>query len=717
MEMRIEVVRYRDGAVFQSWGSDAHGYVVAQGVRGCVRRDGDEIVLHAHADTDVEETGIDLLLTLPHWSGGYVVVPGAIYDGNRFRVLSQSYPPMYEAEETDRSPAITDVPRLPSFHLLAGDASYPAVAFWSESDGSGGLISFPAQTELGFVGLQVEEREGCLTVRIQFPGVRDRRYTMVTTGSPSFDRGANLRAGWDMGMRVAVAKIEGAELDDIFALLHESRNRIEPAGERGAVRSLSSVAELIENEVVWNRWQADPGFFLTADTDHGIPFQVGWVGGGIVTLPLLESGNPIARERACTNIHFICESLQAPSGFFYGGYRNGPYNDGFDHPHAEHWGMVRKSGDMLLFLMRHILTLRAMGEEIPRSWTLAARRCAEAFVRTRASFGEWGQFIDVRDGRVVVSGSACGGTAIAGLALASVEFDEPRFLFAAEEGGSLYEADCVREGHLTGGPGEILKAPDSESAFGLVEGYIVLWETTGNARWIEEARKAARQAASWVVSYDFPFPTESTFGRMEMRTAGTVIANVQNKHSAPGICTLSALSLLKLYRATGERKWLELAVEISHALPQYVSTAERPIIAEDGRPLPPGWVNERVNMSDWEVPQRGLGEVYCGPCWSMASVLLTALEMPGVYIDPNRGIVAAADHVEACIDGGVARLSNPTPFHAKVKVMVDQDRSRPLGELWWRSATVVELPAGGSVDLPLPSTEISQTRPLAAKGS
>lgn len=697
MDVKIEIARYR-GACVDQREAPSDGEISVE-----VTRKGDEIVVDAVAQADVSDFGIDLVLTLSDWRGGYVLVPGAVYDGNRFRVLDVPYPPMYGEEgDEDAGPLVTDVPRLPAFHLLSGDASFPAMGVWSPSAGRAWVVSFPAATELGYTGLRVEEGADSLSIRIQLPGVREERYTMVDTRSASDDRGASVRAGWTMNARVAVVEAESRDVDGLFALMDANRNQCVVPGAREKLRPLSSAADLVRGVTMSSRWFENPGYFETADSDHGIPFQVGWVGGGITSFPLLESDDPAARRRSRKNVDFICERLQGPSGFFFGGYRDdGPYNDGFDHPHAEHWVMVRKNGDMLLFLLRHILSLQASGQPIPETWKRTAKACAEAFVRTWAMEEHWGQFVDVRNGRVVVKGSACGGTALAGLALAAKFFDEPRFLETAEAAGARYGVDCVAPGLLTGGPGEILKAPDSESAFGLLEGYVALWEATTDPRWLDLAAQTARQAASWVVSYDFPFPPDSTFGRMGMLTSGTVIANVQNKHSAPGICTGSALPLLKLFRATGERRWLDLAVEISHALPQYVSSAERPIVAHDGRSLPPGWVNERVNMADWEAPERGVGEVYCGPCWSMATVLLTALEMPGVYVDPTRGVVACADHVEARIEGEALVIVNPTAFDARVRVMVDHDPSRPLGELWWRGDGWVDVPAGGSVERPL----------------
>jgi hypothetical protein len=347
---------------------------------------------------------------------------------------------------------------------------------------------------------------------------------------------------------------------------------------------------------------------------------------------------------------------------------------------------------MLLFLMKH---LHVSDLEPPLKWERAALECAKAFAKTWREFGQWGQFVDLRNGNVVAGGSVAGGTAIAGLSLASRWFFRPDFRALAETAARKYAVEAVEAGILNGGPGEILKATDSESAFGLLEGLLTLWETTQSDEWIELAERVAYQAASWVVPYAFPFPKESSFGTLQMNSTGTVIANVQNKHSAPGICTASALPLLKLYRATKQARWLELAVEITRTLPQYVSTPERPIRADDGSFLQPGWINERVNLSDWESPRCGPGEVFAGSCWGMGSVLLSHLELPGVYVDIESGRVATFDHLQADLNGETLSVHNPTDYSCNFRILVDDDSRKCLGPAWWAGSKVEAIPARG----------------------
>ena len=107
-----------------------------------------------------------------------------------------------------------------------------------------------------------------------------------------------------------------------------------------------------------------------------------------------------------------------------------------------------------------------------------------------------------------------------------------------------------------------------------------------------------------------------------------MFANVQNKHSAPGLCTASGDAIYKIYKYTGNEAYLELLRDIVFCIPQCVSTEKRPLFSWDREPrrMPVGWINERINTSDWEGALR-IGEVFYGSCWCETSLLLSFSEI------------------------------------------------------------------------------------------
>jgi hypothetical protein len=420
----------------------------------------------------------------------------------------------------------------------------------------------------------------------------------------------------------------------------------------------------------------------------------------MATLPLLAQGTELSRQRAWRNLEMIFQRTQAPSGFFYGiGDGEKFYSDGFDRPSPHNLHMVRKSADWLYLAIKHFDLLRKQGREVPPLWLARTRTLADAFVRLWRQAGQFGQFVDVETGELLVGGSCAGALAPAGLAMASVLFDEPAYLEVAQAAGRKYYADCVCEGLTTGGPGEILSAPDSESAFALLESLVKLLELTGDKFWLKAALEMTRQAATWVVAYDYAFPPESSLGTSGARTTGAVWANVQNKHGAPAICTLSGDALFRLWRASGDPLALDLIRDIAHGIPQYLSRAERPL----NHVMQPGWMCERVNLSDWEGAD-GVGGKLFGSCWAEVSLMLTTMEIPGLYVQPDTGFFCAFDHIiaEKVGPAGPAlklKLTNPTKFDATVKVLCEPSAAcgRPLGLNALFGARTIQVPAGHSV--------------------
>ena len=279
--------------------------------------------------------------------------------------------------------------------------------------------------------------------------------------------------------------------------------------------------------------------------------------------------------------------------------------------------------------------------EIPEDFLSGTVKLADGFVKLFDQYGQFGQFVDVYTGEIAVGGSTSAAIACAGLAEAYRFFQNPDYLRVAEESAEFFYQNSLCRGYTTGGPGEILQCPDSESAFGLLESFVVLYEITGKPKWLGYAKECAHYCSSWVVSYNYEFPENSEFGRLGIKSVGSVFANIQNKHAAPGICTLSGDSLYKLWKWTADPLYPELLKDIALTIGQYISTDQRPICdryIDPGLPdgerraliaahrMPEGFINERVNLSDWEGAGK-VGGIFNGSCWPEGSNLLTLAEV------------------------------------------------------------------------------------------
>jgi len=314
----------------------------------------------------------------------------------------------------------------------------------------------------------------------------------------------------------------------------------------------------------------------------------------------------------------------APSGFFYTMIVDGVIShDGFGREHMANSALVRKIGDALYFLFKHFDVITPK-----ESWVIAAKNCADAFVRLYEKYQDFGHFIHIETGEIIYGGTTSGASAISALVRAWHYFGDKNYIETARLAGEKYYNNFVARGITYGGPGEALCAPDSESAYAMVESMVLLYEAEHEAKWLQYAKDSLHLLSSWIMPYSYAFPKESELGRLNINTVGSVFANVQNKHSAPGLCTASGDAIYKLYKYTGSKDYLTLLRDILFFIPQCVSTEERPIFSWDVEPkkLLPGWICERVNTSDWEGPRR-IGGVFHSSCWCATSVLLSFSEL------------------------------------------------------------------------------------------
>ncbi|HRK21063.1 MAG TPA: hypothetical protein PLX06_04615, partial [Fimbriimonadaceae bacterium] len=489
-------------------------------------------------------------------------------------------------------------------------------------------------------------------------------------------------------------------IGDLFARFLDLRK--EPNADPGGRQEipLSAAWDLLERKYNTVNWEERWGYYACGDRQSRYAhWQIGWVGGIISSHALLSAGTDESRERAMRNLDYVAREGQAPSGLYWSvGIEGEMYSDMVDMSWGEDWHLVRRSGDALYYILRQV---GLAGESAKQEWLDSCRKCADAFVRMWDKYGQFGQFVSEIDGDIRVGGTTSGGIVPAGMALAARAFDEPEYLRIAAESARYYAREFLLRGFTSGGPGEAAQCPDSESAFGLLESLVTLNELTGEPEWLALARKSADQCASWVMSYDFRFPSASTFGRLDMRTTGSVWANAQNKHSAPGICTHSGVSLFRLFRATGDRRYLDLFRDIAHGVPQYLSRADRPVFG-----MPAGWMCERVNTSDWEVPYMPPGEGFHGGCWCEVSCMLTWAEAPGLYVQPDTGLVCAIDHIDVVsslreVGKLVVELRNPTKFEARIRVFSERssETAFPLPFEFMARVTPTKIRPGETVRL------------------
>ena len=661
---------------------------------------------------------VGIEIEIAEWSTkNFVLVPAAVYGGNRFTAVSGKYPPSVPAEfqRPDAPNIVADITRLsigpgPSFiELLTGNMSTPAIGFVAPARGVGFLLLTTQRSRLGNHALILEESgdRNHATIRLTAPGIRRLRST-IDARLPAHDTAADWQAGEEVTVHFRLHHFPAYRPQDLFDRLATARKSIAGLDNPRHVFPFSATWDMLETHFNDQNWNESRGVYM-----DGLPYDVdsvsefGWTGGGMVTQALLFDGNSTSRSRAWRNLDTLLMGAPASSGLF---------NTLFD---GKHWEgdapvpggktvMPRGQGDALFYVLKQFNLLREQGKPVPPRWESAVRAQADALTRTWHRSRQFGFAIDSRTGEVVVGGTTSGAIIPAGLALASQWFHFPDYLTVAKEAGEHYARNDLASGITNGGPGDALEAPDSESSHGLLQSFVTLWEVTHEARWLKYAKQMGRQFASWVQSYDYQFPAGSAFAHAGMRSTGAVWANAQNRHGAPTICTASGDTLFRLFRATGDRFYLDLIRDIAHGIPQYFSRKDRPYsCGNEGKRMPPSWIFERVQMSDWEIPGTPPGDVPCASTdWLSSAMMLTWIEIPGLYVQPDAGMVYAIDHIDARFVGrangaAVIELHNPTGFPARVRVFSEGRMAArvrlPLNALL--HGPVVRLPEGSRLTI------------------
>jgi hypothetical protein len=672
----------------------------------------------------VTDAAVGLGLAFSRWSrADYVLLPGAVYAGNRFESRHIPYPPRL-SEAADIGPhvptIVSDIPRLnvhsgPSrLQVLAADLATPAFATQGAGTKVGVLVLVEPETRFGLSSLTLEESDDRTHARLVLgaPGVReDVAYAAGSTRLPSKDRGATFRAGDTLVLRLRVHVFDCAEPSGLFEALAALRKDLTGPTARPLERPFSDAWKAHEARVSRRFVEADGIFSSRAGATE---WQSGWCGGLSTTLPLLTFGGPASRDRAARTLDFLFKNAQAPSGFLRsrwdgarwlddgpprGGAADGAHRGG-PARHAGRWHLVRRSADALTFAGKHLLVLQRQdpAQKPDARWLAGLARASDAFVRLWDRERQLGQYVDVETGELIVGGSTAGGLAPAGLALAAALLKRDDCLATAVAAGEHYHERWVRAGLTCGGPGDALQCPDGESAMALLESFVTLFEQTGEKVWLERATTAARLVGSWVISYDVPDRDRAT----DLRATGAVFSNAQDRRGSPGHTIFSGDALLRLYRATGDLSCLDLLRDTVRNLAQYLPAAERADADTlDARARPPR--RARADTSDWleDAP-----DVVPATSVFDAQSLLTYAEVPGVYVRTDTGFVYAFDHVEARLRERVpgrlvVSIKNPTAADASVRVLGESadEASRPLGPGALLAARVVAVPAGGSADV------------------
>lgn len=642
------------------------------------------------------ESAVSVSFDFGNWDPeNYVLVPAAVYNGNRYRSIGNGYNPQYPKDMYYNPSVPLTISNNPRLSVEAGQASLielqtgnvatPAMCFFSKKEQKGFIVLTGQWSGLGNNGLTIAEnaaKDSC-SFSISAPAVRK-----MAAGFGDFHLSGDKAPDWKpgdeivLGFRVYVFDATG--IPDLLKKFMQVRKELSGLNSPRNLLPMSKLFAVAADICRGNFVEVPAGSFYRPENSKD--FQLGWVSGMMNTYPMLALNDQKERERVFAELDFVTSKLQGKSGYFYGGIKaNGEIIPEKVSPHFKPvQAMVRKNADALLWLMKHLQLLKAQGygKSIKAGWEDAAKKLAAAFVRNWNKDGEFGQYIVPETGEIAVYNSTAGAIVPAGLALASGYFHQKEWLKTAGDAARYYYHRDVEKQGLTGGHcGDISQDADAESAFGFLESLMALYEYTGQREWLKKAEIQAALGATWTFSYDPVFPPDSETGKLKSNMAGAVWASIQNKHAAPGICTASGDYIFKLFRATGNPLYADLIRDIQHAhaeavnMPGHLTTNNLT-----------GSSMERIQLSDAEGKGSIGNFINTRNSWTETNGMLMALEIPGIYVNMDRKKLYVFDHIKAQVmpgdQSGIAiQLTNPTGYDADVTVMAETEKqaAKPLG--------------------------------------
>ena len=644
------------------------------------------------------------------WSTeNYVLLPAAAYNGNRFESRRIAYSPkLLDPKDIgiDKPTIVSDIPRLEigagysRIQDRSGSMSIPSVGFHAAKKNKGFWLLTPQKNEKGDLGYDVEEtrnRDKC-TISLNAPIMRELyKYRITDNRFPTDDIPVDFKEGDTVTFQIKLYFFDCENVQTLYDKFVSVRKSLYGEPKMPHFLPYSACFEVQEEKFNTQNFVPEYGYYSVGMREMFLQdWQIGWTGGMISTYPLLFAGGEQSKTNVVRNFDWLFPNGISPSGFFYdsGEHGNKWYGGDIRKPHTKNWHLVRKSGDGLYYIIKQFLLMGSKNIEIKEAWKSGTKQVADTFVKVWKKYGQLGNFVDSITAEIQVGGSTSGAIVPAALLLASKYYNHEEYKQTAIEIGEYYYKNFVQKGITNGGPGDAMQNPDSESSYAMLESFALLYQFTKDINWKQRTVEMAHQFATWVLAYNYEFPSESTLGKLDIHSAGIVCANTQNKHGAPGICTHSGVALLRLYRFTQNIEYLKLLKEIAHALPQFLSTPYRPI---EGMKL--GWMSERASTTDW---LEGIGQLMYGSTWAETSLMLTYIEIPGIYIVTDQDFVFAFDHIDTKIisktqENLEIEISNPTIAPAKIKIFVEKsNKELILAENYLFDAPIVEIKANST---------------------
>ena len=269
-------------------------------------------------------------------------------------------------------------------------------------------------------------------------------------------------------------------------------------------------------------------------------------------------------------------------------------------------------------LIRTYLTLQKIGIDKPAYLAAARGFCDFMLAHYSDEYGFGKQWR--LDGTCIDKGGSIGGFVIPALVKLYDVTSEQKYLDLAERAMRFYMERDLDKFVCTAGALDTC-CVDKETAFPFVVSGVLLYQTTKNMQYLEDAKKAAYYFTSWMFHYDPVYNADSEIHEYNVTVKGLTSVSAQHHHldMYAGIIVPYLRTLADL---TGDENWRTRADMMWRAVTQYIGDGERVI---HGVVRPTGSQNEALFHCRWGFGHGRRGQLndwlVAWPCAFRLSVL------------------------------------------------------------------------------------------------
>jgi len=289
--------------------------------------------------------------------------------------------------------------------------------------------------------------------------------------------------------------------------------------------------------------------------------HISWVSGIPYAFALMKYGyikrNSNYLEAGRSVIDKVVSEGSTPSGILWSQWtlENG-WTDGWNPKPG--LTQARTLSEAILFLIRaYDFELKNGYEHM--DWKGCILRNLNYAVEIQREDGNFGSYYNSKTGEVEIWEGCAGLMWISALCEWYKIYGDEKFKTSAIKGGEFYSKFVLDE-LIYGAPEDAFMVPTSEDTYNAVISYVLLYEITGEKKWLKLAEKSADLMMTFRFAHNLKFPENTILNLYGFKTVGGDIASPVNQH-LHNYGLICVPEMLKLYKFTGDDYYLDRTID------------------------------------------------------------------------------------------------------------------------------------------------------------